>query len=165
MDRSINLQIIQIADCRVSNNPDDVLVTYALGSCVALLIYDRIAHVGGLLHILLPDSRLDPVKAKNNPLTFADSGIPILFRQAYALGASKQRLRIGIVGGAQVNASGDFFNVGAENIRATRGILQRNGLPIHTESVGGATARTVRLHVGSGRVSLQQSETGVLRSA
>jgi chemotaxis protein CheD len=161
----MNLQIIQIADYRVSASPDDVLVTYALGSCVAIIIYDKTAQIGGLLHVLLPDSRLDPCKAKANPLTFADSGIPILFQKAYALGASKQRLRVGIAGGAQVNASGGFFNVGAENIQATRRILQRAGVSIHSESVGGTTARTVRLHVGTGRISMQQTETGVLRTA
>lgn len=160
----MKLQIVQIGDMRVSSCPDDVLVTYALGSCVAILIHDAVAHVGGLLHLLLPDSRLDPAKAKVNPLTFADTGIPLLFHQAYALGAAKQRLRVAIAGGAQVNASGTFFNVGLENVRATRSILERAKVPLRSESVGGTTARTVRLHVGTGQISMQQTETGAVRT-
>ena len=159
------MQIVQIGDYRVSAAPDDILVTYALGSCIAVIIHDKVAQVGGLLHILLPDSKLDLVKAKANPLTFADTAIPILFQQAYALGASKARLRVCLIGGAQLNASGSYFNVGAENIRATRHILQRANVAIHSESVGGTSARTVRLHVGTGRIAMQQTETGVLRSA
>ncbi len=164
-NQAMHLQIVQIGDHRVSASPDDVLVTYALGSCIAVVIHDKAAQVGGLLHILLPDSRLDLAKAKANPLTFADTAIPILFQNAYNLGASKSRLRVCLIGGAQLNASSSYFNVGAENIRATRSILQRANVAIHSEAVGGTTARTVRLHVGTGRIALQQTETGVLRTA
>ena len=161
----MSLRIVQIGDCRVSAAPDDILVTYALGSCIAVVIHDKVAQVGGLLHILLPDSKLDGVKAKSNPLTFADTAIPILFQSAYGLGASKLRLRVCLVGGAQLNASGTYFNVGAENIKATRQILQRANVSVHSESIGGTSARTVRLNVGTGQIAIQQTETGVLRTA
>jgi chemotaxis protein CheD len=159
----MNLQIVQIGDMRVSKCPDDVLVTYALGSCVAVLIYDPVPKVAGLLHVLLPDSRLDRVRAQQNPLTFADTGIPMLFHEAYALGASKPRLRVSIAGGAHVNASGSFFNVGNENVRAVKALLERAKVPLQSEAVGGTSARTVRIHVGTGQIAMQQTETGTAK--
>ncbi len=159
------LKIVQIGDYKVSASPEDVLVTYALGSCIGIVIYDKVAGVGGLLHILLPYSSLDPAKAKANPAVFADTGIPLLFQRAYALGAVKQRLRVSLIGGAQFNVSCDFFNVGSENIAAARYILQRANVTIHDETVGGRSARTVRLHVGTGQISMQETDTGVQRTA
>lgn len=159
----MSLQVVLIADYHVSSSAEDILVTYALGSCVAVLLHDSAAGVGGLLHILLPDSSLDPRKAKLNPLTFANTGVPILFQKAYALGAAKQRMRVCLVGGAQVNAGANYFHVGAENIRATRNILQENGVTVHRECVGGTSARTVRLQVGTGRISLQETQIGAAK--
>jgi len=67
--------IVGISELKVSNNPDDVLVTFALGSCIAVAVYDPLVKVGGLLHYMLPDSTLDPQKAQNQPGMFADTGI------------------------------------------------------------------------------------------
>ena len=68
--------IVGISDIKISNSPDDVIVTYALGSCIGISVYDPVAKVGGLLHYMLPDSTLDEKKAKDNPAMFADTGIP-----------------------------------------------------------------------------------------
>ena len=161
----MSLQTVTIGDCLVSNTPDDILVTYALGSCVAVLVHDQVARIGGLLHFLLPDSRLDPQKAEENPLTFADTGIPLLFRKVYAAGATKSNLRVGIAGGSSVSVTTSFFNVGAANIAATREVLRRARITIHGESVGGTRARTVRLHVGTGKIAMQETETRRVRAA
>ena len=93
-----------MGDCRVSADPEETLVTYALGSCVAVSIHDAAAHVGGLLHFMLPESALDRAKAQGNPFLFADTGIPLLFRAAYERGAEKRRLLVKVAGGAQVPA-------------------------------------------------------------
>ena len=82
--------IVGISDLKVSNNPGDVLVTYALGSCIGVAVYDPKARVGGLLHFMLPDSSLDANKAKATPAMFADTGIPLLFKSCYAIGAEKK---------------------------------------------------------------------------
>lgn len=70
---------------KISNTPGTVLVTYSLGSCIAVAIYDPLVRVGGMLHFMLPDSELDPEKAQNNPFMFADTGIPSLFKATSTL--------------------------------------------------------------------------------
>ena len=73
--------VIGIADCAVTNNPEAVLVTYALGSCIAVTLHDNVSRVGGLLHLMLPESNLDTARAQSNPYMFANTGIPLLFNR------------------------------------------------------------------------------------
>lgn len=87
---------------KVSNNQEDVLITYALGSCIGVAVYDPLVRVGGLLHFMLPDSNLDVDKAKANPAMFADTGIPLLFKSCYRLGAEKHRMVVKVAGGASI---------------------------------------------------------------
>ena len=77
--------IVGVGDMKVSSNPEDVLATYSLGSCIGLIIYDPVVSVGGLLHYMLPESSLDGNKAKKNPYMFGDTGIPLLFKSSYNL--------------------------------------------------------------------------------
>ena len=151
----MSVTTVGIADCRISNSPEDVLVTYALGSCVAVLIYDPVARTAGLLHYMLPESGIDPVKARSNPYMFADTGVPLLFRRSYELGAQKRRLVVSIAGGAQAMDEVGIFNIGKRNYLALRKILWKAGVLIHNEAVGGAVSRTVRLEVSTGRVWLR----------
>jgi chemotaxis protein CheD len=144
--------VIGVGEQAVSADPDAVLVTYALGSCIGLLIHDPVAHVGGLLHYMLPDSRIDPSKAQNNPSMFADTGIPLLFRRAYEIGALKSRLVVQAAGGAQVLDEQGVFNIGKRNHQALRGILWKAGVMLKAESTGGNRSRTVRLEIGTGRM-------------
>jgi len=146
---------VGIADCRLSKSPDDVLVTYALGSCVGITIYDPVARVGGMLHYMLPESGIDPVKARENPHMFADSGIPLLFRRSYDMGAEKRRLVVCVAGGAQVMDDAGVFNIGKRNALALRKILWKAGVLIHSESLGGSVSRTVRMEMSTGRVWLR----------
>lgn len=143
---------VGIADCRVSNDPGSVLVTHALGSCVAVAIHDQLAGVAGLLHIMLPESALDPAKAANRPYQFADTGIPLLFHAAYALGAEKRRLTVRLVGGAQILDPRGVFNVGKRNHLACRKILWAAGVMVHGEAVGGNVSRTAHLEPAGGRL-------------
>ncbi len=86
------------------------------GSCIGIAIHDKVAKVGGLLHFMLPESSLAPTKAQTHPYMFADAGIPLLFREAYKLGAQKQHLRVVVVGGSQTLDPKGFFNIGQKNI-------------------------------------------------
>jgi len=151
----VNSVVVGVADCRISANPEAVLVTYALGSCIAVMIHDPVAGVGGLLHFMLPESGLDRVKAQQNPFMFADTGIPRLFHGAYEQGADKRRLMVWVAGGAQVMDPAGVFNIGKRNHLAMRKILWKAGVLVHSEEVGGVISRTVRLEVGSGRVLLR----------
>jgi chemotaxis protein CheD len=143
---------VGIGDAQVSNDGADVLVTHALGSCIAVAIYDSAAGVAGLLHFLLPDSKCCLHKAMTHPCMFADTGIPALFHSAYALGAQKSRLTVRVVGGAQVLDPDGVFDVGKRNYLACRKILWAAGVLIGGEEVGGTISRTVRLGVGDGRL-------------
>ncbi len=149
--------IVGISDCQVSGDPNSSLVTYALGSCIALTIYDPAARVGGMLHFMLPESELHRGKAIDNPYMFADSGIPLLFKRAYQQGADKKRLVVRATGGAQVMSDQEVFNIGKRNYLALRKILWKAGVMIHAEAVGGTVSRTVRLDLGTGRFTLREA--------
>ena len=147
--------VVDIADLAVSNDPGTTLITYSLGSCIGLVIYDPVAHVGGMLHYMLPDSQLSPDKAKANPAMFCDTGVPRLFRAAYELGAVKNRLVIKVAGGSQLLDDNGTFNIGKRNYLALRKIFWKNGVMINGEDVGGSISRTVKLDVGTGTTMLK----------
>jgi chemotaxis protein CheD len=147
----MNLVTVGLGHSHVSKSPKDVLITYALGSCVAVLIHDGEVQVGGMLHLVLPCSQLDPVKAERNPFHFADTGIPLLLERAFQLGAQKNRLVVAIAGGSQIMDPEGRFQIGRENCIAVRQILASTGLGLRTEEIGGTSARTVCLEIGTGR--------------
>lgn len=145
-------KIIGVGDLAVSQEKGTELITYSLGSCIGVLIHDAAACVGGLLHLMLPDSSLNHERAMRQPAVFADTGLPALFKQAYALGAKKGRMRVVVVGGSQVMDSAGHFNIGKRNYAAVRKIFWRNNVLIDKEDIGGNVNRTVSLEVGSGRI-------------
>src|SRR5689334_218216 len=147
--------VVGVADCQISGDRDGALITYALGSCIAVAIHDATAGVGGLLHFMLPESSIDKAKAQSNPYMFADTGIPMLFRSAYEHGAEKRRITVRLAGGAQVMDDSGVFNIGKRNYLAVKKILWKAGVLIHGEAIGGETSRTVRLEVGTGKFWLR----------
>lgn len=144
--------VVGISDCVVSDDPAATLITHALGSCIAIAIHDPLARVAGLLHYMLPNASMDPVRAQAKPFMFADTGIPILFHSAYALGASKGRLIVAAFGGAELFQVSDSLNIGKRNHLAMRKILWKAGVLVTGEDVGGTAPRTVRFEVASGRI-------------
>jgi chemotaxis protein CheD len=149
--------VVGIADLAVSNNQNVVLTTYSLGSCLGIAIYDPVVKAGGLLHIMLPDSKIDTVKATKQPAMFVDTGVPALFRSAYQLGAEKHRVIIAVAGGAQIMDSGGFFNIGVRNYEALTNLFRQHSLKIHAEQVGGLVNRTMFLNLATGEVRLKIS--------
>lgn len=147
--------VVDIAGCQASDDPSATLVTYSLGSCIGVSIWDQRARVGGMLHYMLPESSLSPEKAKTNPAMFADTGIPTLFRAAYALGAHKKSIIVKIAGGSQLLDDNGTFNIGKRNYIMLRKIFWKNGVLIEAEDVGGSLSRTVRLDVGTGRFTIK----------
>jgi len=149
--------IIGVSDMKVSNDVQASLITYSLGSCIGVAIYDPVVRVGGLLHFMLPDSTLDKAKAEKNPFMFADTGIPALFKATYKLGAEKKRMRVVVVGGAQVLDQKGFFNIGKRNYMAVRKIFWKNKVMIDYEDVGGNLNRTVRMDIHNGDIWVKVS--------
>jgi chemotaxis protein CheD len=149
---------VAMAALHVTADPGERLVTYALGSCLGVAIYDPVARVGGLLHAVLPLSLLDAEKARANPALFVDTGVPALFRACYALGASKTRLVVKAAGAAAAVAPGapDQFQIGRRNLLTLRRLLWKNGVLLQAQDVGGhQLSRTMALDVGDGTVSLK----------
>lgn len=149
--------VVGISDLRCSSCRDDVIVTYALGSCVAVIVYDPVAIVGGMLHFMLPDSLLDKRKAEEAPAMFADTGIPLLFKSCYQLGAEKRRMKVKVIGGASILDNDNYFRIGQKNITAVRRIFWKNNVLIDGEDTGDTCNRTVRLRMTDGRCFVKMS--------
>jgi chemotaxis protein CheD len=149
--------VVGISDLKVSNNPVDSMVTYALGSCIAVAVYDPAAKVGGLLHFMLPDSTLDAAKAKESPAMFADTGIPLLFKSCYKLGADKKRMVVKVAGGASILDESNFFRIGQKNIMAMRKLFWNNNVLIDAEDTGQNFNRTVRIDLGTGKCFIKRA--------
>jgi chemotaxis protein CheD len=142
--------VVGVADCQTSKDRKATLMTYALGSCVGIGVFDPSSSVGGLLHVLLPESSLDPGKAAKNPAMFADTGVPALLTRCLAMGAAKSRLRVWLAGGSAVMDDRGVFNIGKRNQLAVRKALWKAGLLTHGEDLGGQGSRTVRLELETG---------------
>lgn len=147
---------VGVADLKVSDDPKSTLITYALGSCIGLIAYDPVRKLGGLLHLQLPESKGFEAQAKENPYKFADTGINALLETMYAAGASKNRLVIGMFGGANMLQDEQIFQIGIRNARATKKILWQQTLFIKFEDVGGASNRTVSLDLDTGRIRMKK---------
>lgn len=151
----MSLVVVGVADCRIAKSPGEVLVTYALGSCIGMAAYDPAAAVGGLLHFMLPDSAIDPAHGSGNPHKFADTGIPLLLDNLAREGANRRRLVVRIAGGAQIMDPAGVFDIGRRNYQALRRILWKAGILVHGEAVGGAISRSVRMEIATGRLWLR----------
>ncbi len=150
-------QIVGVADMKISSNPAESVITYSLGSCIGVVIYDPAVRVGGILHYMLPESSIDKEKAVNRPFMFADTGIPILFKTAYQHGAVKSRIRIYVAGGAEILDQKGFFNIGKRNYMALKKMFFKNNVMIHKQDVGGNINRTVRIDIGTGDIYVKTS--------
>jgi chemotaxis protein CheD len=144
--------VIGIGEFTVTTSAAAEIVTHALGSCVAVCLWDPVSHVAGMLHFLLPEAKLNLDRAARQPATFADSGIPLLFQAAYRAGAVKTRLRVHLLGGAAVNGGPGGLDVGRRNGMIAKKLLWQNGVLVTAESLGGTDSRTVSLLASSGRV-------------
>lgn len=142
---------------KISAAADDTLITYALGSCLGISVYDPIAKVGGLLHAMLPVSSVNPEKAQQNPFVFVDTGVPQLFKAAYAAGARKERIVLKVAGGATMkeNEADDQFQIGKRNFTMLRKLLWKNNVLIESYNVGENYSRTMWLDVATGEVTLK----------
>jgi chemotaxis protein CheD len=137
---------------KISNTPGHVVVTHALGSCLGVAAHDPDTAIGGILHVMMPMSSINPEKAKLNPYMFVDTGLPAFFRKLYGVGAEKRRLVVKVAGGANVQGRGeDRFAIGKRNYIVLKKIFWKNGVLIESEDVGGKSARTMYLEIGSGR--------------
>lgn len=151
------LLVVDIADMALSACADDVLVTYSLGSCIGVAIHDPVARVGGLIHCMLPTARLDENKARERPFMFVDTGMAALLAGFEKLGGRKARAVVRAAGAASILDPAGIFRIGERNWAMLRKVMWKEAMLIAASDIGGAVSRTVRMEVGTGRLTIKSA--------
>jgi chemotaxis protein CheD len=142
--------VVAVGDMKIGQD-SDTIVTHALGSCLGLMVYDPVAKVGGLLHAMLPLSKINREKAEVNPSMFVDTGVPVLFKALYNIGGQKNRMIIKAAGCGNPLGKNEMFKIGERNYTVLKKLLWKNNILLETEDVGGAASRTVHFNVANGQ--------------
>lgn len=151
---------MKVAELQIGSG-DDVLMTVGLGSCVAIVLHDPGARVGGMAHVLLPSPALS--RQDGNAAKFPQTAVPRLLELMAKQGASPRRITGRLVGGASMFASlapPGTIQMGERNLVASRQALNAHGIPLVGEAVGGDYGRTVRLRVADGQVEVSSVSHG-----
>ncbi len=149
---------VGIGEMFVGKTPGDTIKTYALGSCVAVMIYDKASKASGMIHIALPESKINAEKAAKKPGYFADTGIPVLLQKFTAIGGNQRRAQIKLAGGASIMDEKKTFDIGRRNVIAVKRALWKSGLGAIAEDVGGNISRTVSIDIESGKIDLNNAQ-------
>ena len=146
--------IVGVGDMAVSDDSSTTFSAYALGSCVGVVAYDAERKIGGILHVMLPDSAIYQEKALVQPSIFADTGVDRFLAELRELGADTTQLRIVLAGGASTMSSNDAFKIGEKNVIAVRAKLEASGLSPVAEELGGFTNRSLHFDLNRGRLQV-----------
>ena len=149
-----NKLVVGIVDMKMARQ-NGMLITYALGSCIGICLYDPKIQLAALVHIMLP---LNMETGRKTPLKYADTGITETLRQMEAKGGARSRIVAKIAGGAkmfEVAGGGSLGNIGQRNIESTHMILRREGIRLLREDVGGAVARTLLFDAATGQACVR----------
>lgn len=152
---------VGIAEFAISEDVEETLVTHSLGSCIGVALHDPRAHIAGLVHCMLPLSRMNPARALENPCVFTDTGVGTLLQEMFDRGAKRELIVAKVAGAASSLDEGGFFRIGERNYAVLRKILWKNGILIASEDVGGASTRTLFLETGTGRVVVKTGTISV----
>jgi chemotaxis protein CheD len=143
---------VGIGELIVTRNPRDIIVIPNLGSCLAVVVFDKVARVGGAVHCLLPLAT--PDADKKTPGLYVDTGVPLLLNEIFKAGASKKDLVIVAVGCASINDANSVFEIGKKNHTVFKRLMWKNSLLITAEEIGGTVPRTVHLKLGPGTITV-----------
>jgi len=143
--------VVSISDMKLSTRPEDVIVTYSLGSCLGVTAYDPKARIGGMVHCLLPSAKGAREKARLRPYMFVNTGVAMMVRKLKEKGADKRRLIFKAAGCANMRGD-EIFQTGKRNFAALEKLLERNHVTLAAQSVGGTIPRTLFLYLDTGRV-------------
>lgn len=146
--------VVGIADMKMVNG-DAKVITYALGSCIGICLYDPKLKLAALVHIMLP---LNMEAGRKNPLKYADTGIRETLKAMQAKGAMKSRITAKCAGGAkmfEVAGKGALGNIGQRTIESVHTILKMEGIHLVAEDVGGGVARTLTFDAATGMATVQ----------
>jgi len=154
--------IIGIGGLSISNDQNSSIITYSLGSCIALIIYHGPSKTGGMAHIALSNSRTDPEKGIDCPGYFANTCIPELLSQMKKKinALNNSDLIVKIAGGASLVKEINFFDIGGQNIKAIKKEIKKNSMKLKTEDIGKNFSRTVSLNIHNGKVKISNAKLG-----
>ncbi len=141
--------IVVVGDMKTGEK-EDLLIIHALGSCLGLTVYDPEIQIGGLLHAMLPLSKINRDKAQTNPYMFVDTGVPTLFKTLYEMGAKKSRLVVKAAGCGNPMGRNETFKIGERNYTVLKELLMKNNILLEAEDIGGTKSRTVNFNISSG---------------
>lgn len=149
---------VGIAEYKTAPDPH-ILSVVGLGSCVGICLYDPVARVGGMAHVLLPNSN-NIGNAGTRPGKFADTAVNALLHKMVEEGGSIKNIRAKLVGGASMFSVSSFdtngmFAMGPKNVEAVKKILASRGIKIDAEDTGGTQGRTIEFHAGTGKVVIK----------
>ncbi len=151
--------LVGVGECASGEYPQ-VLVTQALGSCVGVTLWDPRTRIGGMAHVMLPDS--NGSTAPGRPTRFADLAIPVLVEQLAELGSPKRRLIAKIAGGsAMFSSDTGIESIGSRNATAVVEALERQGILVQSSDCGGSHARTIELRLDSGVLVVRSYVYGI----
>lgn len=154
-----NTIIVGMADYKVGKVPDK-LMTAGLGSCIGVCIYDLQTQLGGMAHIMLPNSR---ESLKGNPLKYADTCIEMMLQDLYKMGIVKSRLKAKMAGGAQMFSFAGkppLLKIGERNAEAVEQELKKVGIPLLAFDVGGTFGRTIHFDIKTGDLHIRTINHG-----
>jgi chemotaxis protein CheD len=152
---------VGIADMNTATSPDKI-ITVGLGSCIGIALYDRTKALGGLAHIMLPDST--QFNNVTNPLKFADLAIPLMIEKLEKMGASRRNMKAKIAGGASMFNFSDksmIMDIGNRNSIAVKSTLDKYSIPLIAEDVGGNKGRTMIFDTLDGLVQIKTVGLGI----
>jgi chemotaxis protein CheD len=149
---------VGIGEFEVVKGNGEVLRTLALGSCVAVLFHDSVTATAGLIHVALPESKVNPDRAQRTPGYFVDTGLPAIIDAIVGSGSSPKRMRIKLVGGASMMDPSQTFDIGRRNVLAIKRYLWKNGLGVIKQDVGGGISRTVEIVAATGEVTISSGK-------
>ena len=156
-----NLVRVRMADLKIAKHPK-VLTTLGLGSCVGIALFDSSSRIGGLAHIMLPNS--NQVKNNSNKAKFADTAIIQMVEMMMDMGAKKRYMVAKLAGGAHMfsfSQASDIVRVGQRNVIASKEILEGLSIPIVAEDTGGNYGRTIELRTEDGILVVKTIGHGV----
>ncbi len=139
---------IGIADMKMAKD-SGMLITYALGSCIGICLYDQRIKLAAMVHIMLP---LNMEPGRKNTFKYADTGLRETLRLMESKGASRARITAKIAGGAKMFelSGGNLGNIGQRNIESVHLNLKKEGIQLLKEDVGGSVARTLLFDPATG---------------
>ncbi len=148
-------KIAGIGEMAVSRDLEDVMITYSLGSCIGVSMFDPEVNIGALIHCMLPLSKSDPEKAKKNPLMYVDTGIMMMLQTIFKLGVKKSNLITKVSGASSILDKKGIFRIGERNFNVLRKVLWKNDILITASDIGGETPRSMFLYMNSGKTIIK----------